>query len=345
VRYYDGFTNDARLTIDTLRSAAKSGAIILNYCRFENAARQDLWECELKDASSGRGFQVQARAVVNATGPWADGLPHSAVKLRLTKGVHVIVERSRLPVTETAVMTEEKRILFAIPWGERTILGTTDTDYNGSLEHICAEPADVEYILNVTNHFFPQVKITKTEVISSWAGVRPLIADPGGKPSEISRSHQIRMAEPSWWDVAGGKLTTYRLMAEQTVDLIVNGTRKGPKKWKPCRTAQEQLLPEKDMEGLSAILPPAVSRRAVEHYCRNEWALHLEDVMLRRTSWHYYYRNAQEIAGRVAEWMGELLEWSPEEHGAEMRSYQAAAGVRHEKDLNEPVGTFAPGTG
>src|SRR5512142_1594690 len=114
VRYYDGLTNDARLTLDTLRSAASHGALCLNYCRFKNAARGPEWTCSLVDGLSGEAHELKARSVVNATGPWADGLPHSRVKLRLTKGVHLVVEHARAPVTETVVMTEGKRILFVI---------------------------------------------------------------------------------------------------------------------------------------------------------------------------------------------------------------------------------------
>ena len=155
MRYYDGFTNDARLTIDTLRSAAASGASVLNYCRFKGAARSQFWECDLEDRLGNRAFKVRARAVVNATGPWAEGLPHSRVKLRLTKGVHLVVEHARLPVTETVVMTEGKRILFAIPWGERTILGTTDTDYDGPLDDVRADARTSAMCCRVTNQFFP----------------------------------------------------------------------------------------------------------------------------------------------------------------------------------------------
>ena len=194
---------------------------MLNYCRFNGAARSQFWECELEDRLAERTFQVRARAVVNATGPWAEGLPHSRVKLRLTKGIHLVVERARLPVPETVVMTEGKRILFAIPWGERTILGTTDTDYAGALDDVRADATDIGYVLQITNLFFPAAKLVEADVISVWAGLRPLIADPGGKPSDISRAHEIRNPEPGWWDVAGGKLTTYRLMGEQTVDQIV----------------------------------------------------------------------------------------------------------------------------
>jgi glycerol-3-phosphate dehydrogenase len=327
VRYYDGFTNDARLTTDTLRSAAAGGANVLNYCRFKAAARSQLWDCELEDRLANRTFQVCARAVVNATGPWADGLPHSRVKLRLTKGVHLVVEHVRLPVTETVVMTEGKRILFAIPWGERTILGTTDTDYDGPLDDVRADAADIGYVLHVTNQFFACARLAEADVISSWAGLRPLLADPSGKPSDISRAHEIRNPEPGWWDVAGGKLTTYRLMGEQTVDQIVrgleelNGLHRLQGELRRCRTAEEQLLPAAETQGVSGILPPEFSRRPVEHYVNQEWAVHLDDVMMRRTSWHYYLKDASARARQVADWMGELLSWTEAQRAAEIARY------------------------
>jgi glycerol-3-phosphate dehydrogenase len=343
VRYFDGFTNDARLTLDTLRSAAKAGALLLNYCRFVNAQREtDVWVCDVRDLARGPAAAettetksasrtgdcaIRARAVVNATGPWADGLPHSRVKLRVTKGVHLVVERARVPVPDTVVMTEGRRILFAIPWGERTILGTTDTDYSGSLEHVVADAADVAYVLRVTNRFFPDARLTGRDVISTWAGLRPLIADPDGSPSDISRAHEIRNPEPGWWDVAGGKLTTYRLMAEQTVDALVkqlseaNGSQG---RFAPCRTADEPLLSAAEITGVSGLLPPELTRRAVEHYCAAEWAVHLDDVMVRRTSWHYYHRDAAAKAERVADWMAELQGWRGDERAAELERYRAA---------------------
>ena len=328
VRYYDGFTNDARLGIDTLRSAAANGASVLNYCRFKSAVRSKFWECELEDRVSNRTLQVRALAVVNAAGPWAEGLPHSRVKLRLTKGVHLVVEHTRMPVTDTVVMTEGKRILFAIPWAERTILGTTDTDYDAPVDDVRAEAADIGYVLEVTNSFFPRARLTKADVISSWAGLRPLLAHPGGNPSDISRAHEIRNPEPGWWDVAGGKLTTYRLMGEQTVDRIVkelNGLHALPEshgKLRPCRTAIEPLLPETETRGWSGILPPEFARPAVEHYVAREWAVHLDNVMVRRTGWHYYFRDAADKAEQVAEWMGELLDWTEAQRASELDRYR-----------------------
>jgi glycerol-3-phosphate dehydrogenase len=125
-----GADGKPRLVLDMLRSAARHGAAIVNYCRFKSATRTGAWECQVEDCLTGAPMTIRARAVVNATGPWADGLPHSRVKLRVTKGIHAVVDRARVRVPETVVMTDGKRILFAIPWGERTILGTTDTDYS-----------------------------------------------------------------------------------------------------------------------------------------------------------------------------------------------------------------------
>src|SRR5690606_1522931 len=116
----------------------KHGATLLNYTTFKGANYSGEWLCEIENKMGGTSHSVRARAVVNATGPWADGLPHSDVKLRLTKGIHLVVERSRLSVPDAIVMTEGKRILFVIPWGERAIVGTTDTDYSGPLDDVRA---------------------------------------------------------------------------------------------------------------------------------------------------------------------------------------------------------------
>ncbi|MEO5803826.1 MAG: glycerol-3-phosphate dehydrogenase/oxidase, partial [Verrucomicrobiota bacterium] len=288
VRYYDGFTNDARLVLDTLRSAEKNGAILLNHCQLTWAdPAPDGWRINLWDFIKDKSTPViQARAVVNATGPWAMKIPHSLVNLRLTKGIHLVVERKHLPVPDAIVMTEGKRILFVIPWGERTIIGTTDTDYNGPLDEVHANGEEIAYVLKITNQFFPKAKLTGQNVISTWAGLRPLIANSNGKPSDISRSHEIKSSGKFWWDVAGGKLTTYRLMAEQTVDQIA---KKLGGNFSDCRTAIEPLLPESETNNVSGIVPPEFCRSAVEHFCRHEWAQHLDDVMIRRTSWHYYF--------------------------------------------------------
>jgi glycerol-3-phosphate dehydrogenase len=246
----------------------------------------------------------------------------------VTKGIHVVVERAKLSVPETVVMTEGKRILFAIPWGERTILGTTDTDYSGPPESVKSDAADIDYVLKIANQFFPKAKLVVTDVVSSWAGLRPLLADSSGNPSDISRSHEIKNPEPGWWDVAGGKLTTYRLMAEQTVDGIVKWltpSNESGQSAANCRTAEELLLPASETQNISGILPPEFCRRVVEHYCTNEWAVHLDDVMIRRTSWQHYHRDAALKAEYVANWMAEILGWTDEQRAKELARYRDLA--------------------
>jgi len=330
VRYYDGLTQDARLVIDTLRAAANAGGLLLNYCRLERAGRdQNTWRCVLKDRLTDESYEVTSRCLVNATGVWAEQIEHSSVRLRPTKGVHLVVDHSRMPISDAIVMTEGNRILFAIPWGERVILGTTDTDYQGSFDHVLTDPQDVDYILEVINEFFPEAKLSADDVISEWAGLRPLIADSRGRPSDISRSHEIRSSQPGWWDVAGGKLTTYRLMGEQTVNRIERFLKR---RITPCRTAVCPLLEPQEVEGFSSLIPPEATQRAVDHYCRNEWAIHLEDVMLRRGGWHYYDPDASRIASSVARWMGEQLGWDQKRQEQERSRYRAAvdAPQRHQ---------------
>jgi glycerol-3-phosphate dehydrogenase len=326
VRYFDALTNDARLVIDTLRSAERYGASLLNYTRFVRATREgDVWRCEVEEGAATGGaairHTIRARTIVNATGPWADKIPHSGVKLRLSKGIHLVIDRSRLPVPSAVVITEGKRILFILPWGERVIIGTTDTDYRADPENVSVEAADVSYVLRTVNEFFPKIALRESDIVSSWAGVRPLIANPDGSPSDISRAHQIRCPETAWWDIAGGKLTTYRLMAEQAVDQIVKHLGAAAK---PCRTADEPLLAPAEERRFTGIVPPPCTREAVEHYVRHEWARSLEDVLLRRSGWHYYQRPSERLIEQVAGWMAESAGWTPAQKEAEVRAWQRA---------------------
>jgi glycerol-3-phosphate dehydrogenase len=320
VRYFDALTNDARLVLDTLRSAQHKGGLLCNYVRFESAERSDgLWRCDVCDAITGDRHSLRAQTIVNAAGPWAGGFPQSSVKLRLTKGAHLVIDRSRLPVADAVVAAEGTRILFAIPWGERVILGTTDTDFAGPLNDVRVDADDERYILSVMAGAFPAANLVRSDVVGAWAGLRPLIAAPGGGPSDISRAHKICEAQRGWFDVAGGKLTTYRRIAEQTVDRV--GNRLG-RELPCCRTAEEPLP-----DDFSGIVPRAVSRDAVAHYCANEWAVHLSDVLVRRTSWRHYLRPDDDQVEQVADWMAELLDWDAGRMRGEIVEY---CGVGHE---------------
>jgi glycerol-3-phosphate dehydrogenase len=324
VRYYDGLTNDARLTLDTLRSAQAHGAHLCNYARFVDAICENrVWRCEVELAETNRRIEVVSKCVVNATGPWSHRIPHSQTKLRLTKGVHLVVDRTRLPVPDAVVLAEHDRILFAIPWGERVILGTTDTDYDGPIGSPSCNRDDSQYVLDVVNESFSGVHLTQFDVLSTWAGLRPLVADYRGNPSDVSRRHEVRMSHQGWWDVTGGKLTTYRLMAEESVNAIVRflGVARPS-----CATARAPLLSADATSGVSGILPPNVTETAVKHYCREEWAAHLDDVMIRRTSWRYYHPNHLAIARTVADWMCGPLGWTDEVEQSELARYGRITG-------------------
>lgn len=323
VRYFDGLTSDARLVIDTLRSAQNHGATVCNYTKMTDARRDgDTWGCTIEGRDSDTPITVRTRTIVNAAGPWCDRFPQSKASLRLTKGVHLVVDQERLPVPEALVMAQGHRILFAIPWGQRVILGTTDTDYDGPLDRPSCDPEDIDYILKVTNGVFPEAKLSSGDVISFWSGIRPLIAtrrQKNGTPSDTSRNHQATMTQPGWFDVMGGKLTTYRLMAEETVNQAVAFLKAT---CSPCKTQEDPLLPEDSVVG-SGVIPPEVSQKTVQHYCQNEWVGHLDDVMVRRTSWAYYHREHLDIARKVVEWMGQELGWDAPTRTRELKEYES----------------------
>lgn len=325
VRYFDALTNDSRLVLDTLASARSHGGIACNYVRLVAADRDgDSWRCELQDVESESTTVVHARSVVNATGPWSDRLPNSSTHLRLTKGVHLVIDRDRLPVEDAVVLAEGARILFVIPWGERVILGTTDTDYRGPLDNPPCDDADISYILNVVNGDFPAARLTPADLVSTWSGLRPLVADPHGNPSDISRRHKIEMSRPGWWDVTGGKLTTYRLMAEETVDAIAKHLRATTAR---CRTASTPLVESAQAGAVSGILPPPASAATVRYYCQHESARHVDDVMIRRTSWRHYHHHHAQLAENVARWMAKELSWSDEQLQAELSRYRRLTGA------------------
>jgi glycerol-3-phosphate dehydrogenase len=230
--YYDCATNDARLTLETALDAVEQGAFVTTWARVDAFMKDDHGRVKgvvVKNLRDGRLREITAHAVVNATGPWTDEVlamssPRPGKLLRPTKGIHIVVEASKLPVVHAVVLFHptDERVLFALPWGDRTYVGTTDTDYEGHPGEEHATLEDVDYLIAAANYYFPGNEISRGDVISTWAGLRPLIApDPDvGEISEskISREHQIVVGEDGLITIAGGKLTTYRKMAKETVD-------------------------------------------------------------------------------------------------------------------------------
>jgi glycerol-3-phosphate dehydrogenase len=227
--YYDCSTDDARLTLETALDAAGAGAVVATYCRAVSLLHDSQGRVSgvrVRDMLSGIERDVRAFSVVNATGPWTDrtrnmsgGAPRRL--LRPTKGVHVVVSHARLPVRNAVVCfhPEDGRVLFALPWGENTYIGTTDTDYDGDPADVAADAEDVRYLLAAANHYFPASQLVPDDVFSTWAGLRPLISEEGANTaSRVSREHELRVEEDGLITIAGGKLTTYRRMAAEVVE-------------------------------------------------------------------------------------------------------------------------------
>lgn len=230
--YYDAQVDDARLTLAVARGAADAGATVLSYARAVGVRRGsgETAVVEVEDGLRPRRLEVEARVVLNATGPWSDRTRQIAdgsveTRLRATKGVHIVVDRGRVGNHGAIIFRSavDGRVMFVLPWGDLTYIGTTDTEYAGDPGAVRAESADVEYLLESANAIFPAAKLVQADVRSTWAGVRPLLApEPGHglSESQTSREHAIWRDESGLLNVAGGKLTTFRSMAAETVEVI-----------------------------------------------------------------------------------------------------------------------------
>ena len=231
--YYDAVTDDARLTLENVVESGELGAAVLNYARVKGVQRRGsrVTAVEALDLVGGRSIVVKGRVFVNATGPWSDATLQTmgetkGRRLRPTKGTHILIDRARLPANHAVVMaTHDKRITFTIPWHKRTVIGTTDTDYDGDLDRVVASGADVDYLLRTANHYFPGTRLTRADVLATWAGLRPLIAADSVKTSDVSREHELFTEPGGVLTITGGKLTTYRRMAREVVDAAVERLR------------------------------------------------------------------------------------------------------------------------
>ncbi|NPV60051.1 MAG: glycerol-3-phosphate dehydrogenase/oxidase [Actinobacteria bacterium] len=230
-QFYDCSTDDARLTLSHVQSAYLEGALCLSYARVVNMLREGgaVRGARMRDEVGGGEFDIEARVVLNCTGPWTDAVcrldePDALPKLRPTKGSHVIVpwERVKAHNALPIISPRDQRLLFLVPWGDYALIGTTDTDYDGDYDEIRASGEDVDYILEAANHALPRARLERGDVISTYAGLRPLVVEGGGrdvKESQVSREHSIYESHSGLISIAGGKLTTARSMAEELVDL------------------------------------------------------------------------------------------------------------------------------
>lgn len=232
--YYDCSTDDARLTLETALDAKKHGATIATYTKVVGMVTENgrITGVRVQDQFSGEEKEIKANSVINATGPWSDRTrtleKEGKLKLRPTKGVHIVFDKERLPINNAVVCFHpiDGRVLFAIPWGDRTYVGTTDTDFIEDLGEVAATKEDVQYLLEVSNQYFPKVDLKEEDVIATWAGVRPLLSNEDAEDeSKVSREHVIFVEEDGLVTIAGGKLTTYRRMATEVVDKSIDWLR------------------------------------------------------------------------------------------------------------------------
>lgn len=229
--YYDAQCDDARLTIATARSAIGHGARVANYMEVESLALTDgtVRGAHVRDLITGEEGTITATVVVNATGPWSDTLrrmedARAQPLLRPTKGAHVIVPRQRIGNAHAVTLTSpiDGRVMFVLPWGDLAYIGTTDTDCADLPDHPLATPDDVVYLLRSANSCFPNAHLSEADVIATWAGLRPMLAGSEGQPeSERSREHQVHIGSGGMISIVGGKLTTYRVMAQDAIGKVV----------------------------------------------------------------------------------------------------------------------------
>jgi glycerol-3-phosphate dehydrogenase len=231
VMYWDAQCDDARLTLATVRAAVAKGALAANYACVTalEIGRRKVSGAVVEDQLGGTQATVAARVIVNATGPWCDGLrrledPRADPLIRPTRGAHVMVPRARIGHHHaiTFLSPIDGRVMFVLPWGDKSYIGTTDTDAPAEPDRVAASEEDVQYLLRSANAIFPGARLSPDDVSLTWAALRPLLASGDGRdPSARSREHRIETGPRGMLTVVGGKLTTYRLMAVEVVDRVM----------------------------------------------------------------------------------------------------------------------------
>ncbi len=368
IRYYDAQVDDARLVLTLVRTAAQHGATVLSRARVTSLVRSGGAVTGAQVEVDGAQVEIRARRVISATGVWTDSLnamsPGPApFQVRMSKGVHVLVPRDRIQLDGGLITRTEKSVLFVIPWGAYWIIGTTDTPYDGDPAAVTATSEDVSYILDHVNAVLHS-PLSVDDVAGTYAGLRPLLDGASGDTAKLSREHAVAQPEPGFFVIAGGKYTTYRVMAADVVNAAVSGlgravapslTSRLPlcgavgyqELWADrARVAAESGLPTSTVERLlrrygsavsdvlaliaqdPALAAPVAGHLAAEivYAVTHEGALDLEDVLARRTRIAIEHLDAgASVAGQVAELIAGPLGWSAAERNFAVRAYQSSA--------------------
>jgi glycerol-3-phosphate dehydrogenase len=381
IQYYDAQVDDARFVATLVRSAASYGAHVANRTTVVNFLREGerVVGAVVRDEEGGEQFEVRAAQVVNATGVWTDetqALVGERGKFHVTasKGVHLVVPKDRFQSASGIILRTEKSVLFVIPWGRHWIIGTTDTEWNLDKAHPAASATDIDYVLSHVNKVLT-TELTREDVEGVYAGLRPLLSGESDATSKLSREHMVAHVAPGLVVVAGGKYTTYRVMAKDAVDAAVHGLdRRAPASctetvpligadgypalWN-SRTrlaassnlhvariehllrrygslAEEVLaLIDKDRE-LAHPLDGADDylRAEVVYAASHEGAIHLEDVLARRTRIIFEtFDRGVGSARPAAELMAGTLGWDTERVEREIAHYTAQIAAERESQL------------
>ncbi|GHF22615.1 glycerol-3-phosphate dehydrogenase [Amycolatopsis deserti] len=371
IRYYDSQADDARHTMTVARTAAHYGAVVRTSTQVVGFLREAdrISGVRVRDVEDGRETEVHANAVINCTGVWTDELQRLSgsrgrFRVRSSKGVHIVVPRDRIVSESGLILRTEKSVLFVIPWRNHWIVGTTDTDWNLDLAHPAATKNDIDYILEHVNAVLA-TPLTHDDIEGVYAGLRPLLAGESEETSKLSREHAVARVAPGLVAIAGGKYTTYRVMAADAVDAAAPDL---PGRLQPSITDKVPLL---GADGYHALvnqadhlaaqhgLHPYRVRHLLDRYgslvhevlalgdgkpellrpiehapdylgveavyaASHEGALHLEDVLARRTriSIEYPHRGV-DCAEAVARMVADVLGWSEETVRHEVEVYTA----------------------
>jgi len=373
--YYDCRADDARLTLCLARTAAAHGAAVVNATRITGITKDGAGKVRAATVEAdGTTFEVRTRAVVNAAGVWVDDVRaldegvHPA-SIRPAKGIHITVpwERVRNDIAAIVPVPKDKRSVFVVPWGDFTYVGTTDTDYDGSLDDPQCTPEDVDYLLGALNLAITE-PVGRDEILGTWAGLRPLLRDASTtRTADLSRRHTVTVSGSGVITITGGKLTTYRRMAADAIDaavrLVGTGRRRSPTKHlalvgaegfersdDDTETRHEHVSLHEHLAGrygteASAVLDlvsedpslgealvpglPYVRAEAV-HATRHEMARSVDDVLSRRTRARLLARDASaDAADGVAALLAPELGWDGAEVERQVQSYRAA--IAHER--------------
>jgi glycerol-3-phosphate dehydrogenase len=356
IRYYDAGTDDARLVVAIARTAADRGARILSSARVTGLVRDEegrVTSVEATCLESGRKLTIGASVVINATGVWTDStemlVGDIETDVTASKGIHVVVPRSAIDSTVGFITKTKKSVLFLIPHGEFWILGTTDTPWQLDLAHPAASKRDIAYVLEQANRILER-QLTPDDVVGVFAGLRPLVTGNAESTAKLSREHSITEPVPGLITIAGGKLTTYRVMAEDTVDRacesacidipatttdqipLVGATGYSSMNLRRSELASEYDVSEDEIKRLLrrygaevttvldlAASDPKLAERLpsgpyltaeVQFAVTHEGALHLDDVLARRTRLSIECEDrGTDAAPIVASIMAPLLGW------------------------------------